>query len=563
MLLQAQNEIGVTEWVKSGYCSNNCYVVDIPKSNEAETSTANAPTSKSLDGKTKESSNKAKTQGKKELVVAVFDNDINKVREIVNKGINVDFMVVSIGDENVKGIKVHIKRIDAVLVIVEKGQGRYGYTPLHRSIIFGYIDIVRILLEGGADKNLKDGYGRTPLHLATRKNNLDCVRVLLDYNVSLDERISEKSSTTGETELGDTALITAAMYGYIDIVELLLNKGANVNGIGRHGLTPLIVASITCKFSIVEILIKNNADIYIQSDNGSTAMSSAEEHGFDDIAMLLQNTSNQNPNTYVLAEILMDALKAENHKKALEIVKNVNSVNYIDNNKASLLFIAAAKGYFEVCKILINKGAKLNLQAENGGTALMLASQQAHLEIVKLLIKKGAKLDVQGINGWTALMEASYQKNTNIVKILIVNGAKLDVQDNQSRTALIQAARDGYTEIVKLLLDKGAKVNLQDNGGWTALIHAARDGYTEIVKLLLDKGAKVNLQDNYGWTALMDASRQSEKEVVKLMLERGANTKLMTNEGRTAFDITANSKIKTLLSKYMKEKSSKFSHSKS
>ena len=63
-------------------------------------------------------------------------------------------------------------------------------------------------------------------------------------------------------------------------------------------------------------------------------------------------SNRQNPNTIVESEILMDALKANDHRKALKLVRNVNSVNYTNNDRASLLFIAAVKGYLNVCEEL-------------------------------------------------------------------------------------------------------------------------------------------------------------------------------------------------------------------
>ena len=224
----------------------------------------------------------------------------------------------------------------------------------------------------------------------------------------------------------------------------------------------------------------------------------------------------QNSNTMVEPETLMDELKAEKHRKALKLARKVFSVDYIDRNSASLLFIAASKGYFDICRILIDKGAKLNLQAESGGSALLIASQQGHYKIVKLLLDKGAKLDLQATNGWTALIAASYM---------------------------------GYTKIVKMLIDKGADLNLLDCYGKNTLQIACEQGKTKVVNLLLDNGANINIQDDDGWTALMCASNEGQAEVIKLLLDKGANTSLMTKEGSTAYDLAANSKIKTLLSK--------------
>src|SRR4030042_5987844 len=74
------------------------------------------------------------------------------------------------------------------------------------------------------------------------------------------------------------------------------------------------------------------------------------------------------------AEKLYDALVAKDLKNALVLVQYVDSVNYTDKHDVSILMCASTSGYIEVCKILIDKGAKLNLQDTDGITALMQAS---------------------------------------------------------------------------------------------------------------------------------------------------------------------------------------------
>lgn len=104
----------------------------------------------------------------------------------------------------------------------------------------------------------------------------------------------------------------------------------------------------------------------------------------------------------------MNLLKREDLKKALTLVQNVDDANYSDKDNSSLLMLGSLKGYPEVCKILLDKGAKLDLQANDAFTALMVASQEGHTEFMKLLLDKGAKLDLQDTDGWTALMRASH-----------------------------------------------------------------------------------------------------------------------------------------------------------
>ena len=198
------------------------------------------------------------------------------------------------------------------------------------------------------------------------------------------------------------------------------------------------------------------------------------------------------------------------------------------------LMIASTKGHKRIIKILLEYGAKVDLQTKNGWTALLLASQNGHTEIVQLLHEYGAQVDLQRNSGGTALMSASLNGHTEVVKLLHEYGAQVDLQKNDGWTALMSASQNGHTEVVKLLHEYGAQVDLQRNDGCTALMLASENGHTEVIKLLHEYGAQVDLQKKNGWTALMSASQNGHTEVVKLLHEYGAQVDLQRNDGCTA-----------------------------
>lgn len=115
------------------------------------------------------------------------------------------------------------------------------------------------------------------------------------------------------------------------------------------------------------------------------------------------------------------------------------------------LFKAADEGdMFHVRKYLIEED--INYSNENGMTALSVASFRGNKGIAKLLIDKGANLDLQEDEGFTALMLG----DMDLVKLLEDKGANLDLQNNEGNTALMLASYRGDKDIVKLLEDKMA-----------------------------------------------------------------------------------------------------------
>jgi ankyrin repeat protein len=166
-------------------------------------------------------------------------------------------------------------------------------------------------------------------------------------------------------------------------------------------------------------------------------------------------------------------------------------------------------------------------------TDLILGSFLGHELLVKLLLEKGAKLETQGEDGRTPLSWAVGQGHEAVVKLLLEKGAKLEAQDSDSRTPLSWAVGRGHEAVVKLLLEKGAKLEAQDRYGWTPLSWAVGRGHEVVVKLLLEKGAKLEAQDRYGRTPLSWAAEQGYEVVVKLLLEKGAKLEAQDKYSRT------------------------------
>ena len=170
---------------------------------------------------------------------------------------------------------------------------------------------------------------------------------------------------------------------------------------------------------------------------------------------------------------------------------------------------------------------RLSIIFSESVTPLMIAAVLGNLGIAKLLLEKGAKVDMQMQNkpGFTALIIAVGEGYLEMVKLFLSHKATVNQQENQfGRTALIIAAgkigsekRD--LEIVKLLLPSVADVNQQDKNGMTALMQAARTGHPTVVRLLLESGAKTDMKNKEGQTTLEIAEKAGKTEIVKIIKE--------------------------------------------
>ena len=175
-----------------------------------------------------------------DLVVACVQNNCMKVQELITQGTDVNI--------------TH--------------QFYYfvpGISLLHYAISQGHFDIVRVLVEAGADVNQFNHYWETPLTSAVRTNNLEIVRYLLSKNCDVDARVNI---------FFWTALHRAVKENNIDIVRELLHYKANPNTTDHYGRTPICDTS---NIEIVKELLKANADVNIVSDHGWTPLHFAND----------------------------------------------------------------------------------------------------------------------------------------------------------------------------------------------------------------------------------------------------------------------------------------------
>jgi ankyrin repeat protein len=224
-----------------------------------------------------------------------------------------------------------------------------------------------------------------------------------------------------------------------------------------------------------------------------------------------------------------------------------------DNAGISPIYYPAVRGNLPILRMLLEKGANVNIGGGNYYTPLRTAVQAGHEKTIKLLLDHNANINTQGGEFGSSLIAASDQGHTEIVMLLLKNGADVNAQVGRYGTALEAASSSGKMEIVKLLLENGADVNAQGGYCGTALEAVSLNGEIEIVKALLKNGADIHARWK-GKTALHCASsgRDASQGVVELLLSKDADIN-SRHEGRTALQIASDAHqtkiVELLLSK--------------
>ncbi|KAE8990826.1 hypothetical protein PR002_g21044 [Phytophthora rubi] len=204
---------------------------------------------------------------------------------------------------------------------------------------------------------------------------------------------------------------------------------------------------------------------------------------------------------------------------------------------AGALQVACQHGRLDTARILLDGGASVDQQDENGKFPLLAACSNGNVALVELLLDKRASIDLADNCGWTALMAASQEGHADTVRVLLRTGALVDQQRPNGETALIIACQRGRLEATRALIHGGASVNLSDSNGDAPLIWASSKGHAPIVQILIEGGASMESHSKTGWTALMKATERGQLNVVKLLLKSSANINAQGLNGATALNI--------------------------
>ena len=181
------------------------------------------------------------------IVKAAQDNDLMLVKELIKEA-SQESIKEAFFQSCRKGQFEMIKALIEEGVDINKEEHNSHMTPLFITSYFGYLEIVKYLIENGASVNNPI---TPPLFGASMRGQFSIVKLLLEKGANINT----------EDNNNMTPLFIASYFGYLEIVKYLIEHGANVN----CQRTPLFGASIKGQLEIAQILIENGADIH-QSD---------------------------------------------------------------------------------------------------------------------------------------------------------------------------------------------------------------------------------------------------------------------------------------------------------
>ena len=395
---------------------------------------------------------------------------------LIENGADIDYS----GEE--LGTPLHIAceegRVDVVKLLIARGanvnskESFAESSPLHEA---KNKEIAQILLDNGADINLKDGRGKTALYWAAVSGDVEMVKFLRSF-----ENRSDK----------DYLLRMAAVSaGQAEVAKLLAEKG-RPDGI--------LDASAIGDIARLETLLKSNSKLVFKRDHNK-----------------------QTP-----LHRSVDSATAE------LLIQNGADVNAKDISDKTPLHIACQNRRLDVIEVLLAHKADVNARCSLDQTPLHEAVSEDHFKAVELLIEHGADVNADSANG-TPLFVASNVHSPEITKLLVKNGANVNrvgtleapelgtSNELSAELNLFYAVLSGMKDKVKAALDENPDSIRNIYPGGQTVLHLVRD--FEVATLLVHRGADLNVTDDAGRTPLQCAVFRARGDIVELMIDSGAD----------------------------------------
>nr|MCR4623632.1 ankyrin repeat domain-containing protein [Alphaproteobacteria bacterium] len=424
---------------------------------------------------------------------------------------------------------------DKAWLLIEKGEDLNGLKEKFKNNAL-YKDLQRIYLalKSKTNVNIKDENGYTALLSVLKDERIR--RVRYDLVKRLLESGANVNASNGR---GITALHLAAQEGYAEIAELLIEQGANVNALDDNGDTALLLAVNNKNLGVMNLLLDHGAKIspftkdYM--DMLEEAVKSYKDASFDVVKRLLKSRKNFDDKNFgdprFGRRLLELAIKNDNFDKAWMLAeKGVNFAGLQKKFRNNEVY----KQLLNIYSLLKNK-QNINVKDENGDTPLLTVMknkkiQGAKREIIGRLLEQGADVSVVDKNGYPPLFCAT---DVQTAELLIKYGADVNYGSEESGfnwlTYLVLSnaiSNEGKIPMVKLIYEKidKKKINEPNDQGNTALHVAARRDYAEIAELLINYGADIHLRNKKGETPLMRTARYGSEKVARVLLSINENT---------------------------------------
>jgi len=429
-----------------------------------------------------------------------------------------------------------------------------GATALHWAVQLDDVEMADVLIQSGANVKAANRFDVTPFGLACMNGNARMIEKLLKAGADANAPLSV---------LGETPLMMAARTGNAEAVKILLDHGASVNAREKSkGHTALMWAAVESHPAVVKLLLEHSADPNIRSN--AELPPAGRGRGNAPAGAQAERTPPPCP-----------VKGAPRPEFIFGQAGGATRTQATGGGCITALIFAARQNDKESARILLERGADINLTMADGTSALVTAIINAHYELAAFLLDKGADPNIADGKGRAALYAAVDQRNymvTDIpqpkpdaldslvlIKAILDHGADVNArltaklpyrgagnptwQSEVGATPFLRAAYSNDVVVMRVLLGYGADPNITASDkttplmaaagiGWLpSLVYTRNENLIESLKLCLELGndihaindGKPNSGGPSGVTALHGAAFKGLPEAVQFLVDHGAD----------------------------------------
>lgn len=428
-----------------------------------------------------------------------------------------------------------------------------GWPCINRAAMQGMTEVVRALLDKGADPKLKatisgEG-GWTALYWAAIRGHTTIVKMVLDHE--------DKSLTVWEAPGYNSPMLAAAENGHADALRLILDRREVQIESTIHQWTALEMAARKGHTSVVKLLLEDGAD---PAHGLSLPLAEAVKNGYYGTAKTMIKTCSQGKFTITstdLCEALISLPLSTEKDKGPEEVESMG--RYLlelgaspngDPGRTGPLHTAAQKGLKSLTRLLLQNGAQPLLQDGNHHTpldvAISLGKEDVVSELLKLEIQDSAVREEYLSKAFCSAIVHGHSKR-DMALLLLQAGANVNVIIKDGRTPLIRSIECSEVSMARLLVRNGARANIPDANGDFPLTLAASKGYHLLVRDIVRIRKAPDMKNSSGATALCIAAARGHKDVIQVLLDGRADKHLPNKYGETALDLAEENRHKEIV----------------
>lgn len=457
-----------------------------------------------------------------DLQIAAYTGDVAKVGEFIEEG-GIDV----VGQEGSVAMRHAVRQghYDVVKLLLAAGVAVKPY--LAEAVASGNVKVAELVIDSGVDVNAKPSrWDAIPLGEAASRGGLDMVKLLLARGANANI-LSEENYSCDNSPLG-----VAVYKGHVEIAETLIAAGADVKAAGKSGWTLLHAAILDHDgfewseharptVRMIELLVARGADVNVKDEEGVTPLHCAAYKGYEDIvAFLLARGADANART---------TSDAQSRSFLSE-----RDFSYRESPGVTPLHEGVLGGEPNVVSLLIAHGAKATVSDGLGNTPLHYAAAQARRKVAETLIAAGADVSARNQDGTAPLTIALRKGNVETARTLIAAGAEKVVMKN--RSPRIRPEHEFKDEPLLHMAVKGSRSLPWQQGPSEAEPNLA-EFRREWIELLLANGADPNERDEKGDTPLQTALSLGDEVSARRLIAHGCDVNSRNNAGSTALHL--------------------------